>query len=186
MVEELFDKLRGAVFFTKLDLRSGYHQVRMHGDDVEKTTFRTHKGFFEFLVMPFGLMNAPATFQALINVLRPFLHRFVLVFFDDILIYSQSWSGASSPHQAAGASSLHQEVQVFVWGALCGLLRACDLDGRRRDGCTESSSGPGLADTSLDSCGPGVSGTGGVLPPIHQGFRDNCRSADASLVQGGL
>ena len=92
-IEDLFDCVRGAKFFSKLDLKTGYHQVRIKEEDVPKTAVNTPFGQFQFRVMGFGLTNAPATFMSLMNeVLRPFLRRCVIDFLDDILVFSKSWS----------------------------------------------------------------------------------------------
>ena len=91
LITDIIERVKGANYFTKLDLRSAYNLIRIREGDEYKTAFRTKYGHYEYLVMPFGLTNAPATFQSFINsVLRPYLEKSVILYLDDILIYSKN------------------------------------------------------------------------------------------------
>ena len=117
-IDELFDQLQGSRVYSKIDLRSGYHQLRVQESDVPKTAFRTRYGHYEFLVMPFGLTNAPAAFMDLMNrVFQPYLDRFVIIFIDDILVYS----GSSEEH----SEHLRIVLQTLRERQLYAKLRKC-------------------------------------------------------------
>ncbi|GJV56103.1 retrotransposon protein, putative, ty3-gypsy subclass [Tanacetum coccineum] len=104
MIDDLFDQLQGSRYFSKIDLRSGYHRLRVNEEDIPKTAFRMRYGHFEFTVMPFGLTNAPTVFIDLINqVCKLYLDTFVIVFIDEILIYSKSKED-------------HERNQKYQWG----------------------------------------------------------------------
>jgi len=91
-IDDLLDQLKNVLYFTKLDLHSGYHQVRIAKQDVWKTTFKTMQWFFKWMVIPFGICNAPTTFMRVMNnIFQPFIDEFVLVYLDDILVFSKNW-----------------------------------------------------------------------------------------------
>jgi hypothetical protein len=122
IIDEFLDDIDGAKFFTKLDLNSGFHQIRMVVSDEQKTSFKTHHGHFHFKVMPFGLTNAPATFHCFMNsIFAPFMRKFVLVFMDDILIYSKTLE--EHIRQLREVFSVLQQHQLFIKFKKCAFAQ---------------------------------------------------------------
>lgn len=119
-IDDLFDQLKGASVFSKIDLRSRYYQLKVKECDILKTAFRTRYGHYEFLVMPFGLTNAPTTFMDLMNrIFQPYLDQFVVVFIDDILVYSKS----EKDHE----QHLQIVLQILREKQLYGKLSKCEF-----------------------------------------------------------
>eukprot|EP00253_Pinus_taeda_P032721 PITA_32721 len=117
-IDDLLEQLKGAKYFSKIDLKSGYRQVPIELSDVWKTSFKAKEGLFEWLVMPFGLTNAPATFMRLMDdILQPFTNSFVVVYLDDILIFSKSWE--------EHLHHIRQVLQTLRQHKLCANLEKC-------------------------------------------------------------
>ena len=121
LITDIIERIRGAKYFTKLDLRSAYNLIRIREGDEYKTAFRTKFGHYEYLVMPFGLKNAPATFQSFINsVLRPYLEKFVILYLDDILVYSEN---LEDHHK-----HVRMVLQKLIDNNLYAKLQKCEFD----------------------------------------------------------
>ncbi|KAD2805270.1 hypothetical protein E3N88_38647 [Mikania micrantha] len=119
-IDDLFDQLQGSSYYSKIDLRSGYHQLRIQEEDIPKTAFRKRYGHYEFLVMPFGLTNAPTIFMDLMNrVCKPYLDKFIIVFIDDILIYSKT--------QEEHAEHLRLVLELLKTEQLYAKFSKCDF-----------------------------------------------------------
>ncbi|KAD4180311.1 hypothetical protein E3N88_28902 [Mikania micrantha] len=117
-IDDLFDQLEGSSYYSKIDLRSGYHQLRIQEEDIPKIAFHTRYGHYEFLVMPFGLTNAPVVFMDLMNrVCKPYLDKFIIVFIDDILIYSKTQEEHKGPLQLA--LELLRQEKLYVKLSKC-------------------------------------------------------------------
>ena len=119
-IDDLFDQLQGATIFSKIDLRSGYHQLRIREEEIPETSFRTRYGHYEFVVMPFGLTNAPTAFMDLVNkVFKDYLDKFIVVFIDDILVYSRS--------KEEHAEHLRITLQTLKEKQLYAKLKKCEF-----------------------------------------------------------
>jgi hypothetical protein len=123
LIEEILDELTGSCYFTILDFKSGFHQVRMQPADEYKTAFKSHHGHYQFRVMPFRLTNAPTTFQCIMNqILEPFLKKFVIIFMDDILIYSASLE--QHAHHLRQVLSLLRTHKFYVKKSRCAFAQS--------------------------------------------------------------
>ncbi|GKA87887.1 putative reverse transcriptase domain-containing protein, partial [Tanacetum coccineum] len=158
-IDDLFDQLQGSSVYSKIDLRSGYHQLRVREEDIPKTAFRTHYGHYEFQVMPFGLTNAPAVFMDLMNqVCKPYLDKFVIVFIDDILIYYKN-------------KQEHEEHLKLI----LELLKQEELFGR----CVDAKRGGCLGKADVEGCCVSLKELGDVVVGGFCGVR-SCLEGDGT------